>query len=63
MSALDNSSTFQAVDVSFVQPLKGRKQCFSIQVVNEQGIPLNPDKKLAQIRLVVFEKNTKKRTL
>jgi len=29
---------------------------------NEQVFLLNPEKNLAQIRLVVFEKNSKKRT-
>jgi len=34
-----------------------------MQVVMNKRFILNPEKNLAQIRLVVFEKNTKKRTL
>jgi len=37
--------------------LKGRVQCFSMQVVINKWFLLNPKKKLAQIRLVIFEKN------
>jgi len=36
---------------------KGWVQCFSMQVVMNKCFLLNPGKKLAQIRLVVFEKN------
>jgi len=34
-------------------------QCFSMQVVINNGFLLNPEKNLAQICLVVFEKNAK----
>jgi len=40
--------------------LKGRVHCFSMQVVINKCFLLNLEKKLALIRLVVFEKNTKK---
>jgi len=39
--------------------LKGRVHCFSMQVVMTKCFLLNPDKNMAQIRLVVFEKNAK----
>jgi len=39
--------------------IKGPMQCFSMQVVMNKSFLLNPEKKLAQIRLVVFEKNAK----
>jgi len=39
--------------------LKGRVQCFSMQVVKYKCFLLNPEKKLVQIRFVVFEKNAK----
>jgi len=39
--------------------LKGRVHCFSMQVVINKCFLLNPEKKLAQIRLIVFEKNAK----
>jgi len=42
-----------------INSLKGRVQCFSMQVVINKCFFLNPEKKLAQIRLVVFEKNAK----
>jgi len=42
--------------------LKGRVQYFLMQVVINKCFLLNPKKKLAQIRLVVFEKNTKTHT-
>jgi len=38
---------------------KGLVQCFSMQVVMNKCFLLNPEKKLAQICLVVFEKNAK----
>jgi len=38
-------------------------ECFLIQVVINKCFLLNPEKKLAQIRFVVFEKNAKKRAL
>jgi len=41
------------------QTLKGRVQCFSMQAVMNKCFLLNPEKNLAQIRLVVFEKNAK----
>jgi len=41
---------------------KGRVNCFSMQVVMNKCFLLNPVKILAQIRLVVFEKNAKKLT-
>jgi len=37
--------------------IKDREHCFSMQVVMNKYILQNPEKKLAQIRLVVFEKN------
>jgi len=44
--------------------VKERVHCFSMQIVINKCFFLNPErKKLAQIRLVVFEKNAKKRTL
>jgi len=39
--------------------IKGRVHCFSMQVVTNKCILLNPEKDLAQIRLVVFKKNAK----
>jgi len=39
--------------------LKGRVHCFLIQVVMNKCFLLSPEKKLAQIHLVVFEKNAK----
>jgi len=41
--------------------LKGRVHCFSMQVIMNKCFLLSPEKKLEQIRLVVFEKNTKTR--
>jgi len=41
--------------------LKGRMHCFSMQVVMNKSFLLNlEEKKLAQICLIVFEKNAKK---
>jgi len=40
-----------------VHCLKGQVHCFSMQVVMNKCFLLNFEKKLAQIRLVVFEKN------
>jgi len=37
--------------------IKGRVHCFSMQVVMNKYFLLNPEKKLAQICLVAFEKN------
>jgi len=42
---------------------KGRVHCFSMLIVMYKCFLLNTEKKLTQIRLVVFEKNAKKRTL
>jgi len=43
-----------------VVSVKGRVQCFSMQVVINKYFLLNLEKKnLSQIRLVVFEKNSK----
>jgi len=39
--------------------IKGRVHCFSMQVVMKKCFLLNPGKKLAQILLVIFEKNAK----
>jgi len=36
---------------------KGRAHCFSMQVVMNKRFLLNPEKNLAQIRLVILEKN------
>jgi len=43
----------------FIKKLKGWVHCFSMQVVMNKCFHLNPEKNLAQIRLAVFEKNTK----
>jgi len=43
-----------------LKSFKGRAQCFSMQVVMNKCFLLNPEKNLAQIHLVVFEKNAKK---
>jgi len=43
--------------------IKGRVHCFSMQVVMNKCFLLNPEKNLAQIRLVVFENNAKTHTL
>jgi len=40
--------------------LKGRVHCFSMQVVMNKCFLLKPEKNLAQIRLVVYEKNEKR---
>jgi len=37
---------------------KGQVQCFSVHVVMNKCFLLNPEKDLAKIRLVVFEKST-----
>jgi len=37
--------------------IKRRVHCFSMQVVMNKCFLLNPEKHLAQIRLVVFEQN------
>jgi len=37
--------------------IKGRVHCFSVQIVINKCFLLNPEKKLSQICLVVFEKN------
>jgi len=42
---------------------RGRMHCFSMQVVMNKCFLLNPEKNLAQIRLVVFEKTQKMHTL
>jgi len=39
--------------------IKGRVHYFSMQIVINKCFLQNPEKKLAQIRLVVFEKNAK----
>jgi len=39
--------------------IKGRVHCFLMQVVMNKCFLLNPEKNLAQIRLVVFENNAK----
>jgi len=44
---------------SLQRSYKGRVHCFSMQVVMNKCFLLSPENKLAQIRLVVFEKNTK----
>jgi len=36
--------------------IKGQVHCFSMQIVMNKCFLLNPEKNLAQIRLVVFEK-------
>jgi len=52
----------QILKLEFFQ-IKGRVHCFSMQVVIYKWFLLNLKKKLAQIRLVVFEKNAKAHTL
>jgi len=47
-----NTTVYSSADLLF----KGRVHCFSMQVVMNKCF-LNPEKSLAQIRLVVFEKN------
>jgi len=42
----------------YVGLLKGRMRCFSMQFVMNKCFLPNPEKNLAQIRLVVFKKNT-----
>jgi len=42
---------------------KGPVQCFLMQVVMNMCFLLNPEKNLVYTCLVVFEKNTKRRTL
>jgi len=37
--------------------VKGRVHCFSIKVVMNKCFLLNPEKNMAQIHVVVFEKN------
>jgi len=46
----------------YKQRFKGRVRCFLMQVIMNKCFLLNPEINLAQIRLVVFEKNAKKRT-
>jgi len=46
-------------NVRFLLTFKPRVHCFSMQVVMNKYFLLNSEKKLAQIRLVVFEKNAK----
>jgi len=41
----------------FSLSINDRVHCFSIQIVMNKGFHLNPEKNLAQIRLVVFKKN------
>jgi len=43
--------------------LKGRVQCFSMQIIMNKCFFLNFEKSLAWLRLVVFEKNAKTCTL
>jgi len=43
--------------LSVITVLKGRVQCFSMQVVTNKYFLLNPEK-MALIHIVVFEKNT-----
>jgi len=49
--------------VSLTNKPKGWVHYFSMQVVINKCFLLNPEKNLAEIRLVVFEKNAKKHTL
>jgi len=44
---------------NFIALFKDLVQCFSMPVVMIECFFLNPEKNLAQIRLVVFEKNAK----
>jgi len=46
--------------IFFELSLKGRVHCFSMQVGMNKCFLLNPESKLAQIRLAIFEKNAKK---
>jgi len=43
--------------LKFLSVLNGQVHCFSMQVVMNKCFLLNPEKKLAQICLVLFEKN------
>jgi len=43
--------------------IKGRVQCFSMQVVMSKCFLLNSEKTFGSVRLVVFEKNSKKHSL
>jgi len=40
--------------------IKGRVQCFSMQVVTNKCFLLNPEKNLAQIRFLLFSRETQK---
>jgi len=53
------SSTIHRKRVCKCMCIKRRVQCFSMQVVINKCFPLNPEKGLVQIHLVVFEKNAK----
>jgi len=46
-------------DFIVMYSFKGRVHCFSMQFVMNKCFLLNPEKKLAQIHLVVFDKNAK----
>jgi len=48
--------------IELLYNVKGRVHCFSMQVVLNKCFLLNPEKKLEQIPLVVFEKSAKKLT-
>jgi len=52
-------NTFDRKRISANLNLKGRVQCFSMQVVMNKCFLLSSEKKLVQIRLVVFEKKCK----
>jgi len=62
-------SQFQAFGYHLIQTVfesvkqfKSRVHCFSMQVLMNKCFLLNPEKILAQIRLVFFQKNVKKHT-
>jgi len=51
-----NYGYFSELELARVQfHFKGRVHCFSMQVVMNKRFPLHLEKKLAQIRLVIFE--------
>jgi len=52
----ENSCSFQSAVKMLRRTFKDRVHCFSMQIVMNKCFLLNSEKKLAQIRLVVFEK-------
>jgi len=56
------SVNYKVYSCVILSHFKGWVQCFSMQVVVNKCFLLNPEKNLAQIRLVIFEKNAKTHT-